>query len=72
MAFKQSNFQQLQEKLDREAHQRQLDEEERLQHIEYVTKHDFYTENHVRNTLYRTHVNPDSVGTECCLTIGRV
>lgn len=45
VAHKERNLQQLQEKLNKERLERQLETQERLGHIEYVSGHDFYTEN---------------------------
>lgn len=45
IASKQKNLQQLDEKATKERLQRELETQEKLSHIDYVTNHDFYTEN---------------------------
>lgn len=47
IAYKQTNLQQMDEKINKEALDRQLETQEKLNHIEYLTGHDFYTENTV-------------------------
>ena len=47
VAYKQTNLQQLEEKCNREALERELETQEKLNHIQYLTGHDFYTENTV-------------------------
>lgn len=45
IASKQKNLEQLDEKVQRERLDRQLETQEKLGHIDYLTNHDFYTEN---------------------------
>ena len=45
IASKQKNLEQLDEKIQKERLDRQLETQEKLGHIEYLTNHDFYTEN---------------------------
>lgn len=45
IASKERNLQQLNEKLSKDRLNRQLETQEKLNHIDYVTNHDFYTEN---------------------------
>lgn len=47
IAYKQTNLQQMDEKINKEVLDRQLETQEKLNHIEYLTGHDFYTENTV-------------------------
>lgn len=49
IAYKQANAQQLEEKINKEALERELETHEKLNHIQYLTGHDFYTENTVSN-----------------------
>jgi cystathionine beta-lyase family protein involved in aluminum resistance len=71
IAYKQTNSQQLEEKINKEALERQLETNEKLNHIQYVTGHDFYTENTVLPTLSRKPASQPSAGIECCLITGR-
>ena len=45
IAYRQTNLQQLDEKLCRDQLNRELDTKERLNHIDYLNNHDFFTEN---------------------------
>lgn len=45
IASKQKNLEQLDEKMHKERLNRQLETQEKLGHIDYLTNHDFYTEN---------------------------
>jgi hypothetical protein len=45
VATKEANVQQLDEKLDRDRLFRHEEDEARVSHVEYITNHDFYTEN---------------------------
>ena len=47
IAYKQANLQQMDEKINKEALLKELDTQERLGQIDYLTNHDFYTENTV-------------------------
>lgn len=71
LAYKQANAQQLEEKVSREALDRQLDTHEKLSHIQFLTAHDFYTENTVTPCRFRTPASRPSAGTACCPTTGR-
>lgn len=71
IAYKQANLQQMEEKVSKEALERQLATQEKINHIEYVTGHDFYTENTVRIRISSKLASPCSTGTESCLTTGR-
>lgn len=71
IAYKQANSQQLEEKINKEALERQLETNEKINHIQYVTGHDFYTENTVFPTLSRRPANRASAGIEYCLTTGK-
>lgn len=58
VAYRKYNQEQLDEKLNRQAFERKLDEEERLNQIEYISGNDFFTENTVLISFYfRTHAN---------------
>lgn len=72
IAYKQANSQQLEEKINKEALERQLETNEKLNHIQYLTGHDFYTENTVLPPLSRRLANRPSAGIESYLTTGRV
>lgn len=45
IAFRQTNLQQLDEKLQRDHLNRELETQEKLNHIEYLNNHDLMTEN---------------------------
>ena len=45
IAYRQTNLQQLDEKLTRDALNRELDTREKLNHINYLNNHDLFTEN---------------------------
>ena len=45
IAYRQTNLQQLDEKLNRDKLNNDLDTQERLNHIDYLCKHDLFTEN---------------------------
>lgn len=47
LSTKQANLQQIDEKMSREALDRDLATKEKVEHIEYLTGHDFFTENTV-------------------------
>jgi hypothetical protein len=47
LATKQANLQQMEEKINKEAYDRQLATHEKIGHIEYITGNDFFTENTV-------------------------
>lgn len=47
IAYKQTNLMQLEEKLNKDAYYRNLDNQERLNHIDYLQNHDVWTENTV-------------------------
>jgi cystathionine beta-lyase family protein involved in aluminum resistance len=57
VAYKQANAQQLEEKVNKEALDRQLETHEKLGHIQYLTGHDFFTENTVIFHRCRTPAN---------------
>jgi hypothetical protein len=71
IAYKQANAQQLEEKMNKEALERELETHEKQNHIQYLTGHDFYTENTVTPPLCRTPASRPSAGTGCCPTTGR-
>lgn len=43
IAYKQTNLQQLDEKINREANNRSLEQQEKANHIDFLTSHDFFT-----------------------------
>ena len=45
IAYRQTNLQQMDEKLQRDQLNRELDTQERLNHIDYLNNHDLFTEN---------------------------
>ena len=47
VATKLNNLQQMDEKINKEALDRELANKEKLDHIDFLTGHDFYTENTV-------------------------
>jgi len=47
IATKLNNLQQMEEKINKEALERELNNREKLDHIDYLTGNDFYTENTV-------------------------
>jgi hypothetical protein len=71
VAYKQANSQQLEEKISKEALDRQLDTHEKQNHIHYLTGHDFYTENTVVLPPRRTPASRHWAGTGCFPTTGR-
>lgn len=71
IAYKQANLQQMEEKVNKEALERQLATQEKINHIEYVTGHDFFTENTVRVALCSKLVSPCSIAIASFPTTGR-
>lgn len=72
MAYKQANLQQMEEKVNKEALERQLATQEKINHIEYLTGHDFYTENTVVISICSKLANLCSIGTEFFPITGKV
>jgi hypothetical protein len=71
IAYKQANLQQLEEKVNKEALERELETQEKLGHIQFLTGNDFYTENTVKYRLFRKLANQHSAETEYCHTTGK-
>ena len=72
IAYKTSNMQQLDEKLNSDKMNRDLADQERQNHINYNTNHDFYTENPVRAvSSFRAPVSQCSDRIEFSHTIGK-
>jgi hypothetical protein len=60
------------EKINKEALLKELDTQERLGQIDYLTNHDFYTENTVLVKLFRELASLVSAETEFYLITGKV
>ncbi len=71
IAYKQANLQQMDEKINKEALLKELDTQERLGQIDYLTNHDFYTENTVCIISFRELASLASAETEFYLIIGK-
>jgi cystathionine beta-lyase family protein involved in aluminum resistance len=71
IAYKQANLQQMDEKINKEALLKELDTQERLGQIDYLTNHDFYTENTVLIKSFRELASLVSAETEFYLITGK-
>ena len=71
LSTKQANLQQIDEKMSREALDRDLATKEKVEHIEYLTGHDFFTENTVRMKQCRKPASQDSLSIASYHTTGK-
>lgn len=71
IATKQANHQLMEEKLNKESLDKELATREKLNHIEYITGHDFFTENTVQLKIFSKLVNQCSAKIEYFLIIGK-